>query len=150
MITQQDLQLLANAAFNAGYNLNPNDLQLLKWNAGIHTHIPLELPQNTAAVYIFEWNGTYLKVGKVNSNSNARYQYHHYDCNSSRSNLSKSISNDVEMTPIIGAIPPGEWIKENTTRFNILIPNSLGKNFVHFAEAFFILKCNPKYEDTRL
>jgi len=150
MITRQDLQLLGKAAAKAGFIVNLNDLLLLQWAAGIQTHIPFALPQNTAAVYIFKWNGTYLKVGKVNSNSNARYQYHHYDPNSSRSNISKSILNDIEMMPIIGAIPPGVWIKENTTRFNILIPNSLGKNFVHFAEAFFILKCNPKYEDTSL
>ena len=150
MITLQDLQSLVNAAVEADFNLNLNDLQLLQWDAGTQTHIPLPLPRNTAAVYIFEWNTTYLKIGKVNANSNARYQYHHYDPKSSRSNLSKSILNDTGMNPILCELLPGTWIKENTTRYNILIPSRLGKNFVHFAEAFFILKCNPKYEDTRL
>lgn len=150
MITQEDLQSLVDAATKAVFDVNLNDLKLLRWDAGLQTHIPLALPMDTAAVYIFKWADIYLKVGKVNSNSNARYQYHHYDSNSSRSNLSKSILNDIEINNELNGISPGQWIKENTTRFNILIPNSIGKNFVHFTEAFFILKCNPKYEDTRL
>jgi len=150
MITHQDLQSLVNAALKTGFNLNVSSLKLLVWPKGINTHIPKPLPSGYSSVYIFKFRRKYLKVGKVNQKAKGRYQYHHYAPESSRSNLSKSILNDIEMMPIIGAIPPGLWIKENTTRFNILIPNSLGKNFVHFAEAFFILKCNPKYEDTRL
>jgi hypothetical protein len=41
----------------------------------------------------------------------------------------------------------GEWLKLNTTRYNILIPTELGKRFVHFVEAYFLLKCNPIFED---
>lgn len=149
MITENDLKELVSAASNAGHTIDRNELQLLQWNAGITTHLPVQLPNNFAAVYIFKWNDQYLKVGKVNSNSNARYQSHHYNPDSSPSNLSKSLLSETEFQALLGDGIVGEWIKENTTRFNILIPVHLGKNFVHFAEAFFILKCNPKFENTR-
>ena len=149
MITQQDIQALCNAATNAGFYAEPNNIDLLQWNAGIQTHIPLALPTNKAALYIFKWNDLYLKVGKVNTNSNARYQSQHYNPYSSNSNLSKSLLSDTEFQALLNNVIVGNWIKENTTRFNILIPSNLGKNFVHFAEAFFILKCSPKFENTR-
>jgi hypothetical protein len=149
MVTQQDLQLLVNASLSAGYTLEINDLRLLNWNAGIETHIPLQLPRGFAAVYIFKWNDSYLKVGKVNSKSNARYQSQHYNPDSSLSNLSKSLLKEPEFEALIGDMTPGKWLKENTSRFNIIIPSHLGKNFVHFVEAFFILKCNPRFENTR-
>ncbi|MBK8368703.1 MAG: hypothetical protein IPL10_15190 [Bacteroidetes bacterium] len=77
MITQQDIQALCNSAIYAGFNGDANDIELIQWNLGIQNHIPLQLPANKAAVYIFKWNDTYLKVGKVNANSNARYQSQH-------------------------------------------------------------------------
>jgi len=150
MITQQHIIELCNSAAYAGFNVNPNDLTLLQWNAGLQTHIPLALPANSAAVYIFKWNDNYLKVGKVNSKSNPRYKSHHYNPRSSGSNLSKSLLNDTEFQALLGDNNVGDWLKTNTTRFNILIPTILGKNFVHFAEAFFILKCNPRFENTRV
>jgi hypothetical protein len=149
MITQADLNSLVTSATQAGFNLVLDDLQLLQWNAGIDSHIPQALPVNMAAVYIFKWQDTYLKVGKVNSNSNARYQSQHYNPNSSNSNLSKSLLQDSALQLHLDNVNITEWVKANTTRFNILIPSRLGKNFVHFAEAFFILKCNPRFENTR-
>jgi hypothetical protein len=47
---------------------------------------------------------------------------------------------------VIGGGDCGEWIRNNTTRYNILIPVELGKPFLHFAEAFLILKLRPKFE----
>jgi hypothetical protein len=149
MITKDNLNNLIIAASSAGYEVKTDDLQLLTWNAGIDTHVPRALQNTFAAVYIFKWNDTYLKVGKVNTNSNARYQSQHYNANSSNSNLSKSILNEPEFKALLGGISPGDWLKIHTNRYNILIPESLGKNFVHFAEAFFILKCNPMFENTR-
>jgi len=150
MITQQDIIELCDAALIAGFNVDPNELTLLQWNAGLQTHIPLRLPANSAAVYIFKWNNVYLKVGKVNAKSNARYQSQHYNPNSSGSNLSKSLLRDIEFREMFNYLSVGEWIRTNTIRFNILIPINLGQNFVHFAEAFFILKCSPRFENTRV
>ena len=146
MITRQDLQLLVDAAELADFNVNIDDLQLIQWDAGHQTHRPIRLPRDFAAVYVFKWNDTYLKIGMVNTNSNARYQTHHYNSSSSNSNLSKSIQNDPEFQALLADADIGDWIKENTTRFNILIPIELGKKFVQFTEAFFILKCNPMFE----
>jgi hypothetical protein len=149
MITQADINALIVSATQTGFNLSDLEIQLIQWNAGATSHIPTPLPPNMAAVYIFKWEETYLKVGKVNSNSNARFQSQHYNPASSPSNLAKSILNDGELNHLIGDLGVSQWIKTHTTRFNVLIPSELGKNFVHFAEAFFILKCNPRYENTR-
>jgi hypothetical protein len=150
MITQKDILELCNSAAIAGFNVNPENLTLIQWNAGLQTHMPSALPYSNSAIYIFKWGNIYLKVGKVNSNSSARYQSQHYNPASSTSNLSKSLLNNIEFQGLLNYGNVGEWIKSNTTRFNILIPSKLGKNFVHFAEAFFILKCNPKFENTRV
>lgn len=150
MITRNNINDLINSANYAGFDIQGNDLQLIQWNAGIETHIPQSLPLNMAAVYIFKWENSYLKVGKVNENSNARYLSQHYNSRSSPSNLAKSILLDLELNNLVDQENIGNWIKENTTRYNILIPTSYGKNFVHFTEAFFILKCCPRYENTRV
>ena len=146
MITQNDLISLITASNLAGFNVDINDIQLLHWEAGIQTHVPQRLPHESAAVYIFKWNDSYLKVGKANENSNARYQSQHYNAESSISNLSRSLLNDAEFQAMLGEITTSEWLRTNTNRFNIIIPSRLGKKFVHFTEAFFILKCNPIYE----
>ena len=46
-------------------------------------------------------------------------------------------------------IKPKDWLIANTNRYNILIPEKYGKKFVHFVEAFFILKCDPIFENSR-
>lgn len=149
MITIQDLQSLTNAALSANYSVNIDNLILEVWEAGLETHVPRNLRKNYAAIYIFNWQDRFLKVGKVNANSNARYLSQHYNANSSNSNLSKSLINDQSFRELIGETPPGIWLKQNTTRYNILISTQLSKNFVTFSESFFILKCNPIFEDGR-
>ena len=146
MITQQDLKLLVTAAANTGYHVNIKDLVLLKWDAGIQSHIPQPLPKGFSAVYFFKWKDEFLKVGKAGLNTKPRYLSQHYYIYENGSTLSKSLSNDSKFSALIGDATPGEWLKINTTRFNILIPDTLSKNFVNFAEAFFILKCNPRFE----
>ncbi len=152
MITQKDLITLCQSAANAGFIVNPNDLSLLIWNAGINTHIPLPIPTNHGATYIFYWKDKCLKVGKAGENSNSRYQSQHYSVNANGSTLAKSLQNEPEFHAMVGAHPNTNWenwIKENTTRYNILIPANFGAKFLHFAEAFFILKCNPMFENSR-
>jgi len=146
MITQNDLAQLSSAAGLAGFDINENDMQILNWNAGMNTHIPAKLPRGFCAVYIFKWNDIYLKVGKANSKSSARYQSHHYYPESSNSNLSKSLLNDTEFQTLLGNMSTSDWLRTNINRYNILIPRDFGSNFVNFAEAFFILKCNPMFE----
>jgi hypothetical protein len=150
MITQNDINDLVNCANIAGLEVENNQIILLQLNPGIENHIQPELPQGYNAVYIFKYNEIYLKVGKVSGNSNARYQYQHYSPNSNGSTLSKSLQNDENFNDIINDQNIGVWIKENTTRFNILIPEVITNYFLHFTEAFFILRCRPKYENSRV
>jgi hypothetical protein len=145
MITIEDIRLLTVAAESAGYTANPADILLLTWNAGGDTHIPSALPVGYDAVYIFKYQDEYLKVGKAcGPKATPRYQSQHYYMKAP-STLAKSIHNDPLMD--YNDASPRDWLISNTTRFNILIPNNIySAHFVSFAEAFFILKCNPRYE----
>ena len=146
MIIQQDVQNLVDAANNAGYMVNIGHLSLVTWNAGIATHNPTALPIGFSAVYIFEHPFEYLKIGKAcGDNANPRYQSQHYYKKAS-SSLAKSLERDPIYSPLIGGLTLRDWIRTNTSRYNILIPNIYNKHFLNFAEAFFILKCNPKFE----
>lgn len=145
MVTQQDLQDLVYAASIAGFTADITDLTLLTWDAGIATHNPLALPAGFSAVYIFKNPDECLKVGKAGRNSAPRYLSHHYHI-TAPSTLARSLINDPLYTAIIGEQIPRDWIRTNTSRYNILIPNIYGKHFLNFAEAFFILKCTPRYE----
>lgn len=144
-ITRQDLYDLCRAAAIGGCDVNAGALELEVWPAG-EGHVRTKLRAGYAAVYIFVWNGQCLKVGKVNQKSSARYSSQHYLPKSCRSNLALSLLGDAEFSSFIGGGDVGEWIRKNTTRYNILIPVELGERFVHFAEAFFILKCRPRFE----
>lgn len=151
MITQNDIHVLVQAAALAGFDIERAQLRIERWDAGKQTHIPISLPVNCSAIYIFEWNDRCLKVGKVNQNSNQRYQYHHYNPDSSPSNLAKSLRSETEFHALVDEghdTDWGNWIRENTTRYNIIVPGIIGPKFVHFTEAFFILKCNPVFENS--
>ena len=144
MITQDDITALGKAAELAGFNININQIQLLTWNMGIDTHVPLALPDDFSAVYIFEDVNRCLKVGKAGPGSRARYLSHHYNIGSSPSNLAKSLQ-----LRNMSSAEIKTWIRTNTCRYNILIPNTIHQQyayFVNFAESFFILKCNPVFE----
>jgi len=147
MITKQNLKLLTKAALQAGFVASPSELKLLTWNAGKETHIPKALEVDFFAVYIFQHKDKYLKVGKASGpKNNDRYRSHHYIVKASTSNLAKSLTLNKAFARLIGKLKPREWIITKTTRYNILIPKSYGRKFVNFAEAFFILKCNPMFE----
>lgn len=149
MISQKDIDQLIQVSKSISFDVKKEDIFLVTWEAGEKSHIPTPLPKKMAAVYIFKWNDFYLKVGKVNSNSSARYQSQHYNENSSSSNLAKSLLSDEYFHSIVDCDNINFWLRRNTTRFNVLIPESYGKKFIHFVEAFFILKCDPKFENSR-
>ena len=145
MINDQNIIDLTNAAALAGYNINPVELTLLTWNAGFDTHVPIALPVGHSAVYIFKHQENYLKVGQAGINSAARYLSHHY-YTSAPSTLARSLQMDNFYINLINGANFRTWIRQNTTRYNILIPEQHGIHFVNFAEAYFILHCNPRFE----
>lgn len=136
MITQTDLQALVKAASLAGFEISTEDVSLIHWRAGATCHIPTRLPKGYSAVYVFKWNDVCLKVGKVNSNSNARYQSQHYHPNSSPSNLSKSLMSKPDFQILMRDIEPKYWLVATTNRYNILIPEKYGKNLFIFRRHF--------------
>ncbi|MDE2801915.1 MAG: hypothetical protein OXK21_03415, partial [Chloroflexota bacterium] len=109
---------------------------------------PRPLPRGMMAVYGFWWNGEWLKIGRVGSNSNPRYTNHHYNPDSSNSNLAKSLAKDTRMAGVLGFDPsiPGDWIKSATSRVNILLPSEYGKGLLALLEAFMHERCRPRYE----
>lgn len=123
-------------------NLKKSDIRIEILTAGIN-HMPKALPSGYIAVYIFHDNETYYKVGKAHENSNARYQSQHYNPNSSKSNLAKSILSDKNS---IKTDDIGFWIKQNLTRVNILLRKDVGVLTLNLLEAFLHCRLNPKYE----
>jgi hypothetical protein len=127
-------------------NVNVNDSQI-EIISNEYPHQAPTLPKDKMAVYAFFYKDKCLKIGKVGQNSNARYNSQHYNPQSSKSNLAKSIISDKSF-PIKGIKIEniGTWIRENTQRVNIIIDNKIGVLALNFIEAFSILYFNPKYE----
>jgi hypothetical protein len=111
-------------------------------------HKPPSLPSGKMAIYAFWWNGEWLKIGQAGQKSAARYTSHHYNPFSSNSNLAKSLANDPIMkeTHNINFQNSGKWVKESTSRVNILLPASRRKELLSLLEAFLHAKLKPHYE----
>ena len=113
------------------------------------SHNQKKLPNGQMAVYIFKKPDCDIcyKVGKVGANSNARYQVQHYSPNSSNSNLANSILNDPELNDNEEIqLNVGKWIKQNTTRINLLLKAEKGILALNLLEAFVQNRLNPIYE----
>lgn len=106
---------------------------------------PKCLPNNKIAVYAFCYKGSWLKIGMVGPKSNARYCSQHYNPDSSRSNLAKSVINDPELN-ILVKDNPSEWIKKNCCRVNILLDSKKGILLLSLLEAFLHVRLKPRYE----
>ena len=112
-------------------------------------HLPKPLPKGFMAVYIFLNSNKDLcyKVGKVGVNSNARFQSQHYSSDSSRNNLATSILNDYELNNNIDIQNNvGMWIKQNTTRINLLLKGDINILTLNLLEVFIQNRLKPKYE----
>jgi hypothetical protein len=128
----------------AGGNIRNDQIEIDNKNP---PHKPEGLRRHSMGVYMFEFNGIFLKIGKANSNSNARFLSQHYNINSSNSNLAKSIFNDNDFEKYnINENAIGEWIKNNIRRIDIFLDESLGMFVLNLVEAYLQLKFLPKYE----
>ena len=99
---------------------------------------PGSLPAGYAAVYVFSLSSPYgrectaganrvLKVGKVGPNSSARFSSQHYQPNSARSNLAKSLITETVLWPYLGIESLGEadvkqWMLRNLERDHFFVP----------------------------
>src|SRR5574341_509916 len=100
------------------------------------------------AIYGFWWDSNWLKIGQAGQKSAARYTSHHYNPNSSNSNLAKSLANNLQMAKVsrFDAQNPGKWIKAYTCRVNVLISADKGKELLSLLEAFLHVRLRPRYE----
>jgi len=110
-------------------------------------HPPARLPKGKMAVYMFFYQKNCLKVGKVGPNSNARYVSQHYHANSSNSNLAKSLLNN---TSKLNSLDIDEristWIKQNTSRVNVLLDARADYPTLNLLEAYMQCRFKPLFE----
>ena len=79
------------------------------------------LPSGYSAIYIFIYKNEILKIGKANSNSNARFKSKHYGF-SANSTLAKSLCNDKNFISLgINKDNVKSWMLENLHRINIYV-----------------------------
>ncbi len=93
-------------------------------------------------IYSFWGNesGEALKIGIAGPNSAARFSSQHYNENSAKSNLAKSL---LESGICSGSAK--EWIKSNTYRINVVFDN-FSKPLAHALEAHLHLLYEPRFE----
>lgn len=111
-------------------------------------HTPRKLEAGTMAVYTFNLEGKFLKIGKVGSESPARFTYQHYKASGSPSTLAKSLLEDSSMKEryLLNESNVSGWIKEHCQRIDILIPVELGIFTLNLIEAVLHYKYEPVYE----
>jgi len=128
-----------------GKPISRSDYEIL--DRGIpHTHPP-RLPRGKMAVYAFIYNGIFLKIGRANRKSHARFASQHYSHNAAKSTLAKSILND--NTFAVHKIHEDEvnnWIKQNCRRIDVLINENLGHFALELIESILHYRYEPKYE----
>ena len=108
---------------------------------------PAKLPEGYSAVYMFvlEKDDEYefLKIGKANSKSTARFTSQHYGF-SAQSTLAKSLCDDPDFD--IKPEEVKEWIMSNLRRINIYIKSDCGKAATELVEAIMHYAFRPRYE----
>ena len=111
-------------------------------------HKPGPLPDGTMAVYVFSDSSRVLKVGKAGPNSGSRYTSHHYNPNSSGSNLAKSVLTDKDMVQLcdVTASNVSAWIKQNTDRVNFIVDSRVEMRLLTLLEVFVQCRLRPLYE----
>jgi hypothetical protein len=110
-------------------------------------HIPpTRLPAGKMAIYMFLLGNEFLKIGKANQRSNARFCSQHYGLNAP-STLAKSLLADSGMSDL--NIDPSnikDWIKGNCRRIDVIINADLGVFTLELIEGVMHYKYEPKYE----
>lgn len=113
-------------------------------------HTPRGLPKGKIAIYTFQRDGRYLKIGKAGPKSNAQFRNQHYGPRRAKSNLAKSLLADPDLVMFsLTENNIDQWIRNNIRRIDILIDlvDEQTDIFVlNFLEAFLHCKFRPKYE----
>ena len=133
-------------AMLAGIDMQPNSICVECLRAGRHE--PPDLPRGKVAVYVFSTCECVLKVGKAGPRSQARYKHQHYNPDSTKSNLAKSIREDETRwrEHNLNNKDVGEWIKANTNRVNFILDAAYYGPTLNLLEAFVQCRLEPIYE----
>lgn len=109
---------------------------------------PKGLPASKMAVYVFSDKERVLKVGKVGSNSGARYTSQHYNAKSANSTLAGSLLKDKEYSQKyqLNEDNVSRWIKENTNRVNYIVDANVNLLTLNLLEAFAQCWLHPYFE----
>ena len=113
---------------------------------------PSNLPKGYAAVYIFIYveekgdaiTSQFLKIGKANAKSNARFVSQHYGFNA-KSTLARSLCEDPDFRGV-NVENVKKWMLNNLCRINILIKEECGKAATELIESVLHYQYRPKYE----
>ena len=111
---------------------------------------PHQLPKGYAAIYIFiygtETEYEFLKIGKANAKSSARFVSQHYGFNAMIT-LARSICSD-DVFRDKGVTPDNvkEWMLNNLYRINVYIKESCGKKATELIESIMHYSFNPRFE----
>ena len=123
-------------------------------------HIPSRLIKGEEqGVYVFMRNETTFKVGKAGTNSQARWNSHHYNLdNSTPSTLTKSFMTDLEnfktFFPVnakreienINKLQIKNWIQNNMSRIEFKISSNESSIALNLLEALVQFNFPPIYE----
>ncbi len=110
---------------------------------------PSRLPTGRMAIYGFWFDGNCLKIGKAGPKTKERYTSQHYNINSAKSTLAKSISKDPSLSEHVDGLNSGDlrdWIKRETSRVNVLMSSTRSKHILALLEAFLHARLKPRYE----
>lgn len=108
---------------------------------------PPALPAGFMAVYVFKYGDHCLKVGKAGSKSVARYCNQHYGLNAPSTLARSLIKHQSRLSlPNLDESNIGNWIRENTTRINVLLPSTHGPAALALMESFIQCRLNPEFE----
>lgn len=125
--------------------INPTDEQIKIIDRG-KPH-SLKFIDGKMYVYTFRLQDEYLKIGKAGRSSKARFYSHHYNPESSKSNLARSILSDTEMNlHSLSKVTMGDWIKNNIDRVDIEVDEGLGIFTLNLIESILHCMYLPKYE----
>ena len=129
----------------AGLSIPLSDIEV-EYRPAPHEQ-PKTLPPGRMAVYVFMFGDRCLKVGKAGPNCAARFCSQNYG-SSAPSTLAKSLVKrqaEIEVRNL-NALNVKEWILDNTTRVNFLIPSQYGVFALSLLEVFVQCRLQPEFE----
>ncbi len=117
-------------------------------------HLQPSLRKGWQAVYVFSMPTSplqVLKVGKAGPNSNARFQFQHYNPQSAPSNLAKSLISQKDTWTQLGIQSldegnVGQWIQQYVDRDNFFLKAGHGSLLLSLLEVFLQCRLQPIFE----